>query len=133
MEISAGLLIVQQNRILLGHPTNAPWYGTYTIPKGKVEEDESLIDAAIRETKEETGIDLGLRQFDFKFHYTYRKKGVNKHMDVFVVSMTSDEFSKLEVGQRDKKEIKKVKFVNKEKALDLVENKFKKLIRYIYK
>ena len=56
MEISAGILVVQQNRILLAHPTNAPWYGTYTIPKGKIEVNENPLQAAIRETYEEVGI-----------------------------------------------------------------------------
>ena len=42
MVISAGLLIIHDNKILLVHPTNAPWYGTFSIPKGEVEEGEEL-------------------------------------------------------------------------------------------
>ena len=56
MEHSAGLLLIYNNKILLCHPTNAPWKGTYSIPKGKIEEGEDKIEAAIRETKEEVGI-----------------------------------------------------------------------------
>ena len=56
MQISAGLLILHNNKILLIHPTNAPWYGTYSIPKGKLEKDETIIQAAIRETEEEIEI-----------------------------------------------------------------------------
>jgi ADP-ribose pyrophosphatase YjhB (NUDIX family) len=56
MKISAGLAVIYQNKILLVHPTNAPWIGSYGIPKGEIEDGENLIDAAIRETAEETGI-----------------------------------------------------------------------------
>jgi len=58
MVISAGLLIIHDNKILLVHPTNAPWYGTFSIPKGEVEEGEELITAAFREAEEELGIDI---------------------------------------------------------------------------
>lgn len=56
MKISAGLAVIYQNKILLVHPTNAPWIGSYGIPKGEIEDGENLIDAAFRETAEETGI-----------------------------------------------------------------------------
>jgi len=53
---SAGLVIIKNNKILLCHPTNARWFGTYSIPKGGLEHCETKIDAAIRETSEEVGI-----------------------------------------------------------------------------
>jgi len=53
---SAGLVIIKNNKILLCHPTNARWFGTYSIPKGGLEHCESKIAAAIRETSEEVGI-----------------------------------------------------------------------------
>lgn len=56
MELSAGLAIIQKGSILLVHPKGQSWYGTYSIPKGHIEKGESILDAAIRETREETGI-----------------------------------------------------------------------------
>jgi predicted NUDIX family NTP pyrophosphohydrolase len=58
---AAGIAIVlrqaEEPMILLVHPTNASWVSPRMgIPKGGVENGESLIDAAIRETLEETGI-----------------------------------------------------------------------------
>ena len=58
MERSAGLVIIHKNSILLGHPTNAPWKGSYSIPKGKIEDGETALEAAIRETREEVGIEF---------------------------------------------------------------------------
>lgn len=56
LQLSAGLVILQKGAILLGHPKGQKWYGTYSIPKGHVEEGEDLLEAAIRETREEVGI-----------------------------------------------------------------------------
>jgi len=56
MKTSAGLAIFWNKKVLLVHPTNAPWSGTYSIPKGHIEENEDILDTAIRETFEEVGI-----------------------------------------------------------------------------
>lgn len=56
MRKSAGLLLIKNDTFLLGHPTGAAWFGSYSIPKGGIEDNESIIEAAIRETREEVGI-----------------------------------------------------------------------------
>ena len=58
MVVAAGLFLVRRdNKILVAHPTNhKPNF--WSIPKGKVEEGEAKIDAAIRETFEETNVDV---------------------------------------------------------------------------
>ncbi|MFZ5475232.1 MAG: NUDIX domain-containing protein [Myxococcota bacterium] len=55
---SAGLALLKdgRTRILLAHPTRAPWWGAWSIPKGVREPGESDLDAAIRETREEVGL-----------------------------------------------------------------------------
>ncbi len=64
MQQSAGLVIYRQRgdgiEVLLVHPSgnynrHAPW----SIPKGLADEGESLAEAAIRETFEETGVAVG--------------------------------------------------------------------------
>lgn len=53
--ISCGILLLCNNNILLGHATNSSWK-TWNIPKGRLEEGESYLQCAVRETFEETNI-----------------------------------------------------------------------------
>lgn len=77
--ISCGLFIVRKNNKLLGcHPTNHK-ANVYSIPKGKVDEGENFLDAAFRETLEETNLDLkGLTDFTIhplpSVNYVHNKK-----------------------------------------------------------
>ncbi len=63
MKQSAGLMVYRRQgdtlEVLLVHPSGnynrrAPW----GIPKGLPNDDETLIDAAVRETREETGVQI---------------------------------------------------------------------------
>ncbi|MDF2651720.1 MAG: ADP-ribose pyrophosphatase [Paenibacillus sp.] len=56
---AATVVLNHENKILL---INGPKRG-WEIPGGRVEEGESLFSAAIRETKEETGIDIEIIKF----------------------------------------------------------------------
>jgi ADP-ribose pyrophosphatase YjhB (NUDIX family) len=90
MKTSAGLVIIYQNKILLVHPTNAPWYGTYSIPKGEIEEGEDLLEAAIRETKEEIGITYDRIYIDKTPHmieYKDSKGNIYKTVMYFIIKV----------------------------------------------
>ena len=55
MKVTAGIVITDGKRILLGHSTgNDHW----DIPKGIAEKEEAYIDAAIRECQEEFGLHI---------------------------------------------------------------------------
>jgi 8-oxo-dGTP pyrophosphatase MutT (NUDIX family) len=77
--VASGLFIVRQdNQILICHPTNHK-RDFFSIPKGKVEDDETFLEAAFRETYEETNLDLS-KSNDFTIfpmqsvNYSHKKK-----------------------------------------------------------
>ena len=56
--ISAGALVFQGDQILLVNHVNAGKYDFWVAPGGGVEGAESLADAAVREVREESGLDI---------------------------------------------------------------------------
>ena len=76
---AAGIFIVRKDKtLLICHPTNHE-PNVWSIPKGKVEDGETNLQAAIRETYEETNLYLrGAIEFDIHeldgVNYTHGKK-----------------------------------------------------------
>jgi 8-oxo-dGTP pyrophosphatase MutT (NUDIX family) len=131
----SGIALLVDDKICLVLPKKFKEKKKYSIPKGHIEPQykNNPFYNAYLELREETGIDIGITTPDQQFNYNYKKNGVNKRLNVYIIKISGDEYAKLKKYDRNRKEIKKVKFVNKAKALELVEIKFKKLIRYIYK
>ncbi len=66
------ILIKKEGEILLGRRKNTGYYdGWYGMPAGHVDAKELPIDAAIREAKEEIGIDISPKDIQFA-HALYR-------------------------------------------------------------
>tara|TARA_R110000772_G_scaffold2410_1_gene8346 strand:+ start:57588 stop:58031 length:444 start_codon:yes stop_codon:yes gene_type:complete len=128
----SGIALLVDGKICLVLPKKFKNSKKYSIPKGHIESNHTPYLNAYIELKEETGIDIGKQKIDFQFNYKYKKNGILKRMKVFVIKMTIKEYQELNKIERNKKEIKKVKFVSKKRALTLVETKFKNLIRHIY-
>ena len=118
IQLSAGLAIIQNGSILLGHPTGQKWWGTFSIPKGQVEKGEDLLEAAIRETREEIGINIDPKDIkDTEPHYIdYEDKSgkIYKRVYYFIVR-PSTEISQ-DAIEPDKKEIDWAGFILKDKA-----------------
>lgn len=94
MERAAGIAIICQNKILLCHPTNSAWENSYSIPKGLLEDGEDDISAAIRETFEETGLNLsklrGRLESEGRHLIEYRRKnGVYKTVVFYILRINS--------------------------------------------
>ena len=68
VELTVLCLIHRENQYLLQDRVKEDWKG-YTLPGGHVEKGESIVDAVIREMKEETGLTVyhpklcGVKQF----------------------------------------------------------------------
>ena len=68
IELTVLCLIRRGSQILLQNRVKADWAG-YTLPGGHIEPGESVVDAVIREMKEETGLTIaaprlcGVKQF----------------------------------------------------------------------
>jgi len=131
--ILSGIALLVDDKICLVLPKKFKKQDKYSIPKGHQEMGKSPFYNAYLEMREETGIDIGLHKPSDSFKYTYKKNDTKKDLIVFVVKLTTDEFTDITMGKRDKSEITKVKFYSKEKALEKVEPQFKRLIRYIFK
>lgn len=102
MQIAAGLVIICENKILLCHPTNSKWYGTYSIPKGLVNEGEDHLTCAIRETKEEIGVKIlekNIQNKDnpFIINYLDKKGKVYKQIYCYIVNIYPEAD---EIGER---------------------------------
>ena len=134
MEISAGLVIIQQNRILLAHPTNAPWYGTYTIPKGKIEAHENPIEAAIRETQEEVGVKISVDDIkDKKKPYIIEYK--NQIGNVYKILYYYVAEPKIEIvidkNKLQQREVNWAGFCDKDEALSRIFWRFEEMLKFI--
>ncbi len=92
-EKSCGTIVVKtvgnDKKILLIKNKNG---GHWSFPKGHVEKGESEIQTALRETKEETGLDVEIRRDIDPVSVKYSpKKGVWKEVLYFVSSYKSGE------------------------------------------
>jgi len=133
VKISAGLVVIQDNKMLLVHPTNSPWWGTYSIPKGGVDKKEDALEAAIRETFEETGIKIKRKHISSTdngyIDYTDNKGKVYKRVYYFVA------YPKKPIEKESFKpqfeEVDWAGFLSKNEAKKRIFGRFKPLLNYL--
>ena len=58
VKLSAAVLIEEQGQLLLLQRAHQPWKGSWNLPAGYVEVDETPEQAAVREAGEETGLEI---------------------------------------------------------------------------
>lgn len=130
MEISAGFAIICNNKILLTHPVKANKKKMWGIAKGKIEKNENIKTAAIRETKEEIGIDLskllkGLVLTWYEINYTSKTHGVYKKLlysvlkieNLSVIGLSSEQ---IEHKKLQKSEVDYAKFYTYDEAKQII-------------
>lgn len=125
MKISAGVIIVLGGeKLFICHPTSAKWYGTYSFPKGGLEEGETEVDAAIRELLEETSVSVNKNQLSSKpLIVDYEDKNGVIYKKVYLYTLNINNVSEIgidsEVVPKRKLQITEVDwagFVSKEEA-----------------
>ena len=125
---SAGLAITYQGKVLLGHTSGRSSYHSYGISKGGIEEGESILDAAIRETEEEFGIKVPknlIEKDEYTFVVTSRKYKYNKVVYYYILEiqdLSQIGLKTLEIpkSQLQLKEIDRALFVGYQDAMKLI-------------
>lgn len=110
-EKSCGCIVLNnKNQVLLIHHNKGHW----DFPKGHVEEGETEVQTAIREVKEETGIDVEVNE---KYRYTTKyspKEDVIKEVVFFLATNISDN------KKAQLEEVSEVRWVNYEEAFKMI-------------
>jgi 8-oxo-dGTP pyrophosphatase MutT (NUDIX family) len=140
MKISAGTLIKYGNKFLFCHPTNSSWVGTFGPAKGGVDEGESLLEAAIRETMEEIGITITEEMIsnvnnpiEVLYYKNKKKNVIHKKVYLFAVEIKALSEIGLETelvpkDQLQTAEVDWAGFLTKEEMLDKCFHRFRFLI-----
>jgi predicted NUDIX family NTP pyrophosphohydrolase len=97
--LSCGVLILNSNDQILGCKPFGKFDGRNDIPKGKMESGETPILAAIRETFEETGINLNESDLETIGQFPYMSK---KDLYLFKTKMEIEDLSVLKCHMRFK-------------------------------
>ena len=98
---TVGLLIIQDNKILLAYSNNKEaWY----LPGGKIDAGETKLQALIRETKEEINLELDPSRLELYCHITApaygEKENVIMEQDCYLYNLQPEE--KMNAGQEIK-------------------------------
>lgn len=80
-EKSCGCIIIEDEKVLLVKQTKGHW----GFPKGHVEADETEVETAIREVKEETNIDVEVEENKrYTMRYVTDKGNMTKYVKNFI-------------------------------------------------
>ena len=103
-EKSCGAMIIEGNKVLVIQQKKSGFYG---FPKGHVEENETEAETAVREVKEETGIDIKVLE-DKRYFMKFVQGGdINKEVVFFIARPLNTEGLSMQ-----EKEIKDIKWVD---------------------
>ena len=141
ISISAGTAILYKNKILLCQPTTLPWVNSFSPPKGGVDMNETLLEAALRETSEEVGIHLDVSQISnpddpIEVLYISKKGELFKKAYIFIVKIKSlseiDASNEvLDKSRLQASEVDWAGFMTKEEAENKIFFRFKPLLNLI--
>lgn len=83
LKVAVYIFLIKEDKVFLSRRFNTGWQdGNYGLPSGHVEPGESVAEALLRETKEETGIEL--RPEEVQFAHVMHRKSI--YIDFFFVA-----------------------------------------------
>ena len=110
-EKSCGCIIINDNKVLLVYEKNRNFWG---FPKGHIEENENEKETALREVKEEVGLDVKIiSEKRYKLHYIIRDE-IDKTVILYLAKPINYNITK----QEDEIEI--AKWFNFEEAINTI-------------
>lgn len=122
-ETSSGGVVIFGNTILLLKKFNGDW----VLPKGRIEKDETVRDAALREVSEESGVKAEIVKYIGMVHYKY--KNLKKNEMVYkTVHWYVMKTNCMDCTPQKKEGFVDAKFVHINKAKELVRYKDEKKI-----
>jgi len=104
--LTVDCVIFKENSVVLIKRKNMPFQGMFALPGGYVEENETVEQACIRETKEETNLDIK----DLKLVGVYSEPGRDPRGRIISFAFTGEviDFAILKAGD-DAKELEVIK------------------------
>jgi 8-oxo-dGTP pyrophosphatase MutT (NUDIX family) len=132
LHMLSGIALIVDKKICLVLARKHKDKKKYSIPKGHLEIPNPYQNAYL-ELLEETGIDIGLTQYEERFKYTYIKNGAKKTLITYLIRMNKEDYDQLDKRKWNTNEIIDMNFFSKKEALKITDPKMKKLIRYIFK
>ncbi|MDD2984753.1 NUDIX hydrolase [Flavobacterium sp.] len=129
LTISAGLIIINSKKeILLIKPTGLE-KGQFSLPKGIKNKNEDLKSAALRETKEEIGLEFNLNELGTQYVINYFNKDVlTKRCFCYLVKLNPEREGKLSFNYQQE-EVEYCDFYSKEEANELIFWRYKELLK----
>ena len=109
IKIVVGVVVVRDDKILMVQEAKQKCYGKWNMPAGHLDDGEYIFDAAKREAKEETGVDVEL----LNVLQIFSTKDNRPQFIYFLGRAISDEIS------FDKSEILDVKWIPVDKIFEL--------------
>ena len=124
-EKSCGCIIIKDNKVLLVYEKNRNFWG---FPKGHVENDENEFETALREVKEEVGLDVEINPDKrYVLHYIIRDE-IDKTTVLYLATPKNDEIIMQEA------EIENAKWCDFDEALEtLTFDNWKEMFKQVIK
>ena len=90
--VSCGGVVIFRGKILLLYKNYRNKYEGWVLPKGTVEAGEEFKETALREVKEETGVDASIVKYVGKSQYNFTVPEDMVHKEVHWYLMTADNY-----------------------------------------